>query len=424
MKKKDKVRKAVPSNYVGNGEQRNVSYGELAELENMFNEQVKKFRISFDSKEERDEALFDFTQQYINGNDDPKVNYVDVYTKGSAASGNPGVTVSNTGLNKAGGPPKAPIQTIDTVKLATIEQHLNNGRLGQAMLELENVVNMTGDTRCRVALYRLLQYMGGNSGNNKDIDHHVLLAAQRGHICSMNLIFDLLGFDWTINTRYWRRLSNILDPMDNLKYDLDHFKNISVVDVIDALHEPDSHYYNDKEAEKFAIKFGIKIPATLQHDETTIIRDDAVEVGLLNKAQAYLKKRDKITAEKLYDKLETINSAHGVFVKSLIYHSFLEYDKFFDNVKKGARLGIVAHMYTLSAIYRCGFGGAKKSSELADAWFWMATQCDNEECRGLDTVFDFDFVPLEFFLCGWKFYFDNPSFQWDSIIKGEKPDVQ
>ena len=76
MKKKDKVRKAVPSNYVGNGEQRNVSCGELAELENMFNEQVKKFRISFDSKEERDEALFDFTQQYINGNDDPQIHYV------------------------------------------------------------------------------------------------------------------------------------------------------------------------------------------------------------------------------------------------------------------------------------------------------------------------------------------------------------
>ncbi len=81
-------------------------------------------------------------------------------------------------------------------------------------------------------------------------------------------------------------------------------------------------------------------------------------------------------------------------------------------------------MYVLSSIYRSGFGGAPKSLELADAWFWMATQCDNDECRGLDTVFDFDFIPLEFFLVGWKFYFDNPSFQWNSIIKGEKPDVQ
>lgn len=72
----NKKRKAAPSNYVGNGEQRDVSYGELAELENIFNEQVKKFRINFDSKEERDEALFDFTQQYINGNDDPRIYYV------------------------------------------------------------------------------------------------------------------------------------------------------------------------------------------------------------------------------------------------------------------------------------------------------------------------------------------------------------
>lgn len=73
----NKKRKAAPSNYIGKDVQRDVSYGELAELENMFNEQVKKFRINFDSKEERDEALFDFTQQYINGNDDPKIAYED-----------------------------------------------------------------------------------------------------------------------------------------------------------------------------------------------------------------------------------------------------------------------------------------------------------------------------------------------------------
>lgn len=72
----NKKRKAVPSNYVGNGEQRDVSYGELAELNNKFNEQIKEFNIGFECKEERQEALFDFTQQYINGNDDPQIHYV------------------------------------------------------------------------------------------------------------------------------------------------------------------------------------------------------------------------------------------------------------------------------------------------------------------------------------------------------------
>ena len=71
----NKKRKAIPSNYVGNGEQRDVSYGELAELSNMFNEQIKEFNIGFECEEERQEALFDFIQQYINGNDDPKIAY-------------------------------------------------------------------------------------------------------------------------------------------------------------------------------------------------------------------------------------------------------------------------------------------------------------------------------------------------------------
>jgi len=73
--KKNYLNSAVPSNFEGNGEQRNISYGELAELENMFNEQIKEFNIGFECEEERQEALFDFIQQYINGNDDPKIAY-------------------------------------------------------------------------------------------------------------------------------------------------------------------------------------------------------------------------------------------------------------------------------------------------------------------------------------------------------------
>lgn len=370
---------------------------EIIELKEKFNECIQEFQILYESEGELQKVMFEFAEQFILGNENPQI-------------------IPDLSL-------KAPIQAIDSSMLVLIEQHLKDGKFDMAKQELKEIVEQTGDTRCRVAYYRLLSYLDGNSGcNQKSIEHHVLLAAQRGHICSMNLIFQLLGFDWTVDTRYWRRLSNILDPMDNLRYDLDHFKNISIVDVIDALHEPDSHYYNAEDAEKQAIKYGLKVPATLHYDETTIFGDGEGE--LLDEAHDYLINRDRVSAEKTYHKLEAANPIHGAFTLSSLYHSFMEYDKFFDNVKKGARLGIVAHMYTLSAIYRCGFGGAKKSSELADAWFWMATQCDNEECRGLDTVFDFDFVPLEFFLCGRKFYFDNPSFQWDSIIKGEKPDVQ
>lgn len=377
--------------------QLDLSDDEIIELKEKFNERIQEFQILYESEGELQKVMFEFAEQFILGNEDPQI-------------------VPDLSL-------KAPIQAIDSSMLVPIEQYLKDGKFDLAKQELKEIVDQTGDTRCRVAYYRLLSYLDGNSGcNQNSIEHHVLLAAQRGHICSMYLIFKLLGFDWTVNTRYWRRLSNILDPMDNLKYDLDHFKNISVVDVIDALHEPDSHYYNAEDAEKQAIKYGLKVPATLHYDETTIFGD--ADGYYLDKAHDYLINRDRVSAENTYHKLEAANPTNGAFTLSLLYHSFMEYDKFFDNVKKGAELGIVAHMYTLSAIYRCGFGGAKKSSELADAWFWMATQCDNDECRGLDTVFDFDFIPLEFFLVGWKFYFDNPSFQWDSIIKGEKPDVQ
>lgn len=54
-------------------EQRSVSYGELAELENMFNEQIKKRHIKFEDEEKCSEALFDFIQQYIDGDDNPQV---------------------------------------------------------------------------------------------------------------------------------------------------------------------------------------------------------------------------------------------------------------------------------------------------------------------------------------------------------------
>ena len=70
---KNNSNKALPSTFVGDGKQRDVSCGELVELENMFNKQVKMFNIGFECEGERQEALFDFIQQYIDGNDDPQI---------------------------------------------------------------------------------------------------------------------------------------------------------------------------------------------------------------------------------------------------------------------------------------------------------------------------------------------------------------
>ena len=72
-----RIRKFIPSLFEGDGDQRGVSYGELVELGNIFNEQIEKYHINFESYEERQEALFDFIQQYINGNDDPQIDYIE-----------------------------------------------------------------------------------------------------------------------------------------------------------------------------------------------------------------------------------------------------------------------------------------------------------------------------------------------------------
>ncbi len=74
--KKNYLNSAVPSDFEGNGEQRNISEGEIVALQELFDQQVEEFNIGFECDEEREEALFDFVQQYINGNDDPQIHYV------------------------------------------------------------------------------------------------------------------------------------------------------------------------------------------------------------------------------------------------------------------------------------------------------------------------------------------------------------
>ena len=51
--------------------QRDVSYGELATLQEMFEEQAKEW--VFDEEETMQECLLDFQQQYIDGNDNPQI---------------------------------------------------------------------------------------------------------------------------------------------------------------------------------------------------------------------------------------------------------------------------------------------------------------------------------------------------------------
>lgn len=54
--------------------QRSVSYGELADLNAMFDEQVLAMGIQFEDSDMESQCRIDFVDQYINGDDEPKVN--------------------------------------------------------------------------------------------------------------------------------------------------------------------------------------------------------------------------------------------------------------------------------------------------------------------------------------------------------------
>ena len=53
--------------------ERSVSYGELAMLEYLFGRQMLNLKLDFADEEYRAEALNDFIDQYVNGNDNPEV---------------------------------------------------------------------------------------------------------------------------------------------------------------------------------------------------------------------------------------------------------------------------------------------------------------------------------------------------------------
>lgn len=54
--------------------QRSASYGEILELQEIFNQQVKEKNIVFKNDEYLEESFFDFLQQYLEGNDNPEIH--------------------------------------------------------------------------------------------------------------------------------------------------------------------------------------------------------------------------------------------------------------------------------------------------------------------------------------------------------------
>ena len=57
-------------------EQRDVSYGELAVLDEMFEDQLAESGYVFSDEETKEECRFDFVQQYIDGNNNPVIRII------------------------------------------------------------------------------------------------------------------------------------------------------------------------------------------------------------------------------------------------------------------------------------------------------------------------------------------------------------
>lgn len=54
--------------------ERDISYGEVSVLCDMFNDEIKKREIVFPCEEIQEQACLDFIQQYIDGDDEPHIN--------------------------------------------------------------------------------------------------------------------------------------------------------------------------------------------------------------------------------------------------------------------------------------------------------------------------------------------------------------
>jgi len=289
-------------------------------------------------------------------------------------------------------PVKARISEINKLK-ASLEKKLKSGEYYDAFELLDDFSKRTRDTRSRIACYRLLIFMKATFGAERDrFVQHVKMAAKSGHIPTMKMVERLLHwYEDDDDTRGWERLYSILSCEKDPDYD-NQLENLDVTDIINALDEPDSNFYNAREAKKLALKYGLKAPKTLHHDESTFCDEDIPNI--LEEAQELVLKNDLKAAEALCVEYEKVNPIDGAFTLSQFYHSLRDFNRLVKYVKKGVNFGLVPHMYVMSALYRNGLGGLKQSTELANAWFWLATKCDDEDYTGFHTAYDIEMLPL------------------------------
>lgn len=277
--------------------------------------------------------------------------------------------------------------------LKKVEKLLQKGKSEAAANQLKMAVEATGDVRVRLP-YALMSFYGLGC-EHFDLDmllYHLRLAAADGHIPSMHLLAMLYSNAQVTDVYHEGQImanrACILDPKSKLGNYLNVILSTKVKDsaeqiksIIEAIHEPASHFYNHEDAGKSAVLLDLSTAPSRRFTEITggphchELLNEAVgllHAGLYKDVECVLKQAVKhdVVAAKSHLAMFYIGLGHK--------------KEAFECVDIAVAFGSVPLMYTLSAMYRCGYG-VKKSNLMADAWYWKAVELDIDN-RGLKTA--------------------------------------
>ena len=277
--------------------------------------------------------------------------------------------------------------------LKRAEKHLINGEDESAANELKKVVEATGDIRPRLPL-ALMQYyeLGGERYDLDMLLYNHRLAAAEGYIPSMHMLGELykerIVADVYHEGQIMSNRAAILDPLGKLKHHLHDILAPNVTDreeqvanIIKAIHEPANHFYNHEEAGKYAALLDISTSPNRRFVEVT---GGAQCMEWLGESVEHLHAGNYQEVERILKKAKELDVVAGNSHLATLYIGLGKKKQAFRCVDIAVAFGSVSLMYTLSAMYRCGYG-VRKYSFMADAWYWKAVEWDIDS-RGLRTA--------------------------------------
>lgn len=277
--------------------------------------------------------------------------------------------------------------------LKKVEQLLVKGKYEAAANELKMAVEATGNVRVRLPYALMCFYELGGEGFDLDmLLYHLRLAVADGHIPSMHLLA-MLYSNAQIDDVYHEgqimsNRASILDPEGKLRNCLYVVLSMKAKDpaeqaesIIKAIHEPASSFYTHEDAGKSAVYLDI---STMPNRRFAEISGGHHCENLLNEAVRLLHAGHYKEVEYILKQAAKYDLVAAYWYLALFYIGLGYKKEAFDCVNTAVAFGSVSLTYTLSAMYRCGYG-VKKSNLMADAWYWKAVELDIDN-RGLKTA--------------------------------------